>query len=234
VPRTKTYPNFSLILCICFSVIGLAILPLLLTQSAKFEVNFTNRRLLVGSLYSLVCLLGVVAVFHPKKCQNTFAFKKGATLENNPQTGEGSYKIFEGHHPNCRKFNANRIKTSGFVFCSACSGLLIGAILSMIGAMLYFFFRVSFPLDNFGFLIIGSAALLLGLLQIVFRSHQKLFVNGLFIVGSLLILISADLIGRSLFVDLYVLGLIVFLLSTRIMLSEWNNRRICLKCGNCS
>jgi hypothetical protein len=210
MPGTKKYTNFSLLLCVCFSVLGLVILPFLMFQSAKFEVNFPNGRFLVGSLYSLVCMLGIVAVYYPKKCQNSFVFKENATSESKSRTGEGSDLIFKGHHPNCRKFDGNRLKICGFVFCSACAGLLIGAIFAIVGTMLYFFFGTPFPLANLGILLVGSGAILLGLVQFVFRSYVKLIVNSLFVVGSLLILISADLISGSLFIDLYVLGIIVF------------------------
>jgi hypothetical protein len=135
MPGTKKYTNFSLLLCVCFSVLGLVILPFLLFQSVKFEVNFPNYRFLVGSLYSLVCLLGIVAVYYPKKCQNSFVFKENATSESKSRTGEGPDLIFKGHHPNCRKFNGNRLNICGFVFCSACVGLLIGAIFAMVGTM---------------------------------------------------------------------------------------------------
>jgi hypothetical protein len=231
VPKTKTHANFSLLLCVSFSVLALIILPFLLFQSAKFEVNFPNSKFLVGTLYSLVCLSGVVAVFYPKKCQNTFAYRKNAAFENKSQIDKGPDLVFEGHHPHCRKFDGNRIKIRGFVFCSACTGLLIGGFFALIGTVLYFFFGTPFPLANLGILLVGSGAMLLGLVQFVFRGYVKLIVNGLFVVGSFLILISADLINGSLLIDLYVVGLIVFLLMTRIMLSEWNNRKICLECG---
>ena len=105
--------------------------------------------------------------------------------------------------------------------------------MALIGTVLYFFFGTPFPLAYSGILLVGSAAMLLGLVQFVFRNFVKFIVNSLFVVGSLSLLISADLIGRNLLIDLYVLGLIVFLLLTRIMLSEWNNRKTCLECGSC-
>jgi hypothetical protein len=230
---TKAAMKFSLVLCVCFSVLGLIILPFLLLRSAKFEVNLPNDSFLVGSLYSLICGLGMVAVFYPKKCQNTFAFRENVISKRDSRTGEGSNLVFRGHHPECGKFDGNRISVRGFVFCSACAGLFVGALLALIGSVLYFFVGVAFPLDNFGVLLIGGVAMFLGLVQFVFRSYAKLVVNGLFVVGSFLMLISADLISGRLFIDFYVLGLIVFLLLTRIMLSEWRNRKTCLYCGNC-
>jgi hypothetical protein len=234
VPPAKTSMNFSLALCICFSILGLVILPILLSQSAKFEANFPNRSFLVGSLYSLVCLLGIVAVFYPKKCQNTSSFRDNAALEKNSGLVKGSAMAFEGHHPNCKEFDGNRVKIFGVVLCSACTGLLLGAILALTGASFYFFLGTLFPLANLRILFVGILVMLLGLAQFVFRTYLKLIVNSLFVVGSLIVLISADLIGGNLLIDLYTLGLIVFLLLTRIMLSEWNNRKTCRECAGCN
>ena len=58
-------------------------------------------------------------------------------------------------------------------------------------------------------------------------------VNALFVVGSCIVLVAADLAARSFLVDAYVLGLIVFMLWFRILLSEWNNKKTCLMCGRC-
>jgi hypothetical protein len=233
MPGAKASTNCSLVLYVCFSVLGLAILPFLLFQSVKLQVNYPQSSFLIGCLYSLVCMLGIVAVYYPKKCQNTFSFRKNFALQKNSQLGKGSNLAFEGHHPNCRKFDRNRTKILGVVLCSACTGLLLGAIVALIGAALYFFFGTTFPLADLGILLVASVAMLLGMVQFVFRNYQKLTVNSLFVVGSLILLVSADSIGKNLIIDLYVLGLIVFLLLTRIMLSEWNNRKTCLECGSC-
>jgi hypothetical protein len=233
MPGAKTSTNFSLFLCVCFSVLGLAMLPFVLYQSVKFQVNFPQSSFLIGSLYSLVNTLGIVAVYYPKKCQNTFSYRKNVALQENSQLGKCSDVAFEGHHPNCRKFDGNRTKILGVVLCSACTGLFLGAILALIGAALYFFFGTNFPLADIRILLVASVAMLLGMVQFVFRNYLKWIINSLFVVSSLIILVSADSIGRNLFIDLYVLGLIVFLLLTRIMLSEWNNRKTCFECGSC-
>ena len=75
--------------------------------------------------------------------------------------------------------------------------------------------------------------MLLGLAQIKVGGYIKMAVNALFVVGSFISLVAADLAGQSLLVDAYVLGLIVFMLWLRILLSEWNNKRICVACGRC-
>jgi hypothetical protein len=79
----------------------------------------------------------------------------------------------------------------------------------------------------------GEVLMLVGLAQIKLRSYVKMGVNTLFVVGSCISLVAADLAAQSLLVDAYVLGLIVFMLWFRIWLSEWNNKRVCSECGRC-
>ena len=75
--------------------------------------------------------------------------------------------------------------------------------------------------------------MLLGLAQIKFAGYAKVLVNVIFVVGSFMTLVETDLLGGSILVDLYTLGLIVYMLWFRILLSEWNNERICQRCQLC-
>ena len=51
-----------------------------------------------------------------------------------------------------------------------------------------------------------------------------------FVLGALLIFIEIDFVIHSLFFDLFVFCLIVFWLSTRIALSQWDHEVICSGC----
>jgi hypothetical protein len=82
-------------------------------------------------------------------------------------------------------------------------------------------------------LAVGEVLMLAGLAQIKMGGYVKVAANTLFVVGSFICVVEVDLVGRSLLVDFYVLGLIVFMLWFRILLSEWNNKRICMACGLC-
>ena len=75
--------------------------------------------------------------------------------------------------------------------------------------------------------------MVLGLTQIKFAGFAKVAVNVVFVVGSFVTLAEADVLGGSVLVDAYVLGLILFLLWLRILLSERNNRRTCQMCHWC-
>jgi hypothetical protein len=93
---------------------------------------------------------------------------------------------------------------------------------------------VDFGTGSLWVLVAGEVLMLFGLAQIKMRGYIKMVVNALFVVGSCISLIGVDLTGQNLLIDAYILGLIVFMLWFRILLSEWNNKRICLACGRCT
>ena len=111
--------------------------------------------------------------------------------------------------------------------------MLIGAVTVFIGAILHFFVGLELVWSSIWLLLLGEILMLLGLAQIKFAGYVKVFINVIFVVGSFVTLVETDLLGGSILVDLYALGLIVFMLWFRILLSEWNNRRICHTCQSC-
>ncbi len=119
------------------------------------------------------------------------------------------------------------------MFCAACSGLLIGAVTALTAGVLYFFVGINMAVGVVWLIALGEALMTIGLVQIKFAGYIKTSVNAGFVVGSFLTLAGADALGESILVDFYVLGLIVFLLWLRILLSEWNNERICGMCKSC-
>jgi len=227
--QQTNHSSFLLLFLVAVSLIGLALVPLLLlqpnlqTESSPYRVPF------ISAIYSGICIGGIVAVFYPNKCRVMFQ-KPSVSLDSKEQ--KTSELPFKGHHPNCENFANNRISIRGSVYCAACSGLLAGAIAALVGAILFsigFFSRAG----NLWVLAVGEGLMLIGLTQIRIGGYAKVTVNALFVVGSFISLVAADLVGRSLLVDTYMLGLIVFMLWFRILLSEWNNKRTCVACSRC-
>ena len=216
------------------SILGLAIIPVLLQQSNKPLSDVAFNRLLIGSLYTVLCLLGISAVFYPRKCEESFIVRTQSKTSKNPRIEPASKSVpLQGHHPDCEEFSANRIYLRQYVLCAACTGLLAGAIISLTVALFYFFIGIEFMPADSRILLIGYAGLFAGLGQFKLSGYAKMIANLSFVLGSLITLIIADLEGGSLLIDLYVFGLIVFLLLTRILISEWNNSRTCVKCETC-
>lgn len=222
--------KFFLLFLVAIAFAALALIPILLV-SPNLQTDQTSlRHPLISAAYTVVCVGGIAAVFYPNKCM---MFKKpvSSTRLNEPSA---STLEFRGHHPNCENYTANRITIRGLAFCSACSGLLIGAIAAIIGVAAYSLGLLSLAAGSFWAIAGGESLMLVGLAQIKTGGYVKLAVNALFVFGSAIMLIEADWAGQSLLVDVYVLGLIVFMLWLRILLSEWNNKRTCLACGRCS
>jgi hypothetical protein len=222
--------TFSVAFLLAVSIIGLALIPIVVLQPNLEQVRFFLGNSLVGILYGAICVLGIAAVFYPAECKKMFQRTQNPVLESRkPSTPVG----IKGHHPNCQNFSGNRIRVGRRTFCAACSGLLIGGIIALTGGAFYFFAGLGAALSSIWLLIAGEIMMVLGLAQIKFARYSKMIVNTIFVVGSLVTLIESDLLGKSVIVDGYVLGLIVFLLCVRILISEWNNQRICQTCYSC-
>ena len=230
-PQSSSYAH--LWFAICISVFGIVSLPLLLLQG-KPQVDFPFGRILVGSTFAAICTLGIIAVFYPKKCQNNFLSTHSELAKYGDATVLFGKTSFTGHHPACEKFSANRIQIRKTIFCASCAGLLVGAVIALVGTLLYFFLNATFFSTDLEYLVISSAGMLLGLVQLKFKGYAKLAANTLFVLFSFTTLVTVDFLGKNLLIDFYALAIIVAVLLTRITFSQWNNRRTCSKCRSCS
>lgn len=191
------------------------------------------RKPITGSIFALICIFGVVAVFFSEKCSKMFYMHKG---EKSTKTNAENlyppnvFPKFKGHHPNCEGFSAHVICMNGHVLCAACTGLFVGAIIALIGNFLYFF--AGWNMRPIGLLIVlaGQIGIFLGLIQFKFKGYFRLTVNALFVFASFLVLVGMNELSQNLFVNLYMLLLIIFWLLTRILISQWDHWRICHKC----
>ena len=214
---------------IAVSLVGLALVNVLVLQPNLAFSSPPVRHGLVGGLYCVICVLGVAAVFYPAKCMGLF--QKQSPLSQT-SGASGSVRI-SGHHPDCQNFSGNRIRVNGREVCAACSGLLVGAIIALVGVALQFFVGLNLVSASVWLLALGEFCMVLGLVQIKFAGYAKVIANVVFVAGSFVTLAGADALGENMLVDIYVLGLIGFLLWLRILLSEWNNIRICKTCQVC-
>ncbi|MEM3068365.1 MAG: hypothetical protein QXH58_00440 [Nitrososphaerales archaeon] len=141
-------------------------------------------------------------------------------------------RIVHGHHPSCENFSSHEFRIKDKSFCTGCTGLLIGALISLFGAIIYFSSNLSIPTF---FIIIGFLGVALGLILPLLNLKQtvlRLLINAFFIFGVFLMLIGVDSLVQSIFVDLFLISLSIFWLFTRISFSQWNHQRICHECGN--
>jgi hypothetical protein len=201
-----------------FTVLVIAINPPMIYES------FLWRKPLIGSVFSLICILGTFAALFPRQCSRTFHFRK----ENMSLT---SHQIHSSsHHPDCGKFSAHVIRVGNYTLCAACTGLLLGAIIALVGTTFYFFNGRNVEGVSFSVVLIGTAGIILGFLQLKFRGFLRLLLNTFFVLGAFLILVGIDELAESLFADFFLTALIAFWILTRIQLSQWDHWRICSNC----
>jgi len=233
--------NLTVLSLISISLIGL-VLALMLLLYTPTSQDFPWRRPIVGSTYASICVLGAIAVFFPKKCSQTLnpkSWKTALTTTNGASQPEErktttlfGFKLTHGHHPNCESFRDHEFQIGNKTFCAGCTGLLIGALISLVTVSAYFLSPVQLdiviPLIGLGFITVLAGLLTPTL--ITGRSTIRLAMNALLILGMSSILVGTDTLLRSIQIDLYLISLDVVWLTTRISLSQISHERICTYC----
>ena len=228
-----TNPIFILMLTVSVSLFGLFTTLMLTLYPPTIQENLLWRKPLIGSIFTLICVSGIVAVFFPKKCSQTFDLRKTEKPAISNTEDPDFHKIpvtLKGHHPDSGKYSAHVIHMNNHVICAACTGLLLGALISIAGTTLYFFGGWDIGQTGFPIVLLGEIGIVLGFIQSKFKGYTRLVLNAFFVFAAFLTLIGIDKIAENIFIDLYLVFLIVFWLSTRIMISQWNNWRICRTC----
>lgn len=219
------------------SLFGLSIVATLALYPLPVSENFLLRKPLMGSIFGLICILGMLAVIFPGSCSRIIGFKgEGQQAPHVFYTAGNSEEkklTLRGHHPNCENFSTHVIQIGDKTFCAGCTGLLLGGLAACVGALLYFFGNLHVA-QNLSLLWISATGVALGLLQFplfnIPMGSIRLFINAFFAFGAFLILVGIDGIAQNIFVDLFLVVLIVFWLFTRIVLSRWDHERICKLC----
>ena len=235
----KHYHSFNITFLIIMSFLGLLFISVLTIFPPTVTGNFPWRKPLIGSIFSSICVLGIVAIFSPTRCSKILKLRKKEKLANSSSAKHISHGLsssLQGHHPRCGKYVAHIFQVRNKTFCAACVGLLVGGLVAFLGTVIYFFNFWTFAEYGTLFVLVGSLWVGLGLFQFKFRHIFRLFVNTFFVLGALLILIGIDKIIRNLFIDFFVISLIKFWLITRISLSQLDHEIICSRClvENCS
>ncbi|UCC58125.1 MAG: hypothetical protein JSW14_07175 [Candidatus Bathyarchaeum sp.] len=231
----KNYRNSDMTFLLLVSFLGLLIIAILTVFPPVVTGNLPWRKPLIGAIFSSICIFGVLAVFSPIQCSKILKLRKKENHSNSSSgksISHGSSSTLQGHHPSCGKFVAHVFQIRSKTFCAACVGLLLGGLLALAAALLYFFGKWYVVEQSSSLIVlVGILGVGLGLFQFKFRNLLRLSLNTFFVLGTLLILIGIDEFVQSLMVDLFVVCLILFWLFTRISLSQWDHKRICSDCN---
>jgi hypothetical protein len=237
--------RFYLSFLVSVSLFGLLFVTLSAVFPLPIQEETSWRKPLIGSVFGLICLLGMIAVFFPARCSTVFhtdetekrnhvVFREDNMVFYKTTTILG-LKITHGHHPNCKGFAAHEFQIGKKTFCTACIGLLFGAFITLLGVASYFFQGWNIGENSSWFLISGVLSVGLGLFPYMFFDVQwrliRFLSNAFFIFGTFLILAGMDAVANSLILDFFVISLSVFWLFTRILLSKRIHNGICQTCN---
>jgi len=224
--------SFDITYLVIMSFLGLFLTGMLTVYPPIVHENILWRKPLIGSIFGLICVFGILAVFSPAQCSRVFDFgkEKRSRLYFGKFASHGASSTLQGHHPDCENFAAHVFRIGDKTFCAACSGLLLGGFLALFGTPLYFFGNWHVEQSSSLTVWVGVLGVGFGLFQFKFRSFVRLFLNVFFVLGTFFILIGVDKLVHSVTVDLFLVALTVFWLFTRIALSQWDHERICYAC----
>lgn len=228
--KKGTKPDFMLQFMIAISLLGLLTTLLITIYPPTARLDFFFRKPLIGSVFVLVCIGGGTAAIFPRTCSTSFTSHIPIS-HSDPNVKNKSAPVSKGHHPGCGKFSAHTIQFRGVSYCAACMGLTVGAALAVATTVPYFFLGLKIEQFSLSAALIGHLGPALGFAQFRFKGWARLAVNTLFVLGSAWVLTGIDQNAGSLFVDLYVIGLIMLWILTRILISQWDHSRICISCG---
>lgn len=231
--------SIILLFLVFVSFFGLALALVVAAIPPKGQDDSAIRKPLVGSALGLVCVLGILAALHPDSCTGIIGFKnRGKTVHS---FREPRAEVMRGHHVACEPYSTHVLKIGNRALCATCSGLLVGAVIVLVGTCWFFF--GSFPISGEPLVLVslGAAGVVGGLLYAVvpskFQTGFTRFLAGLLLpIGTFFIVAGVESASESLSSDLFFVALSVLWLSTKMSLSRWEHRGICERCslGLCS
>jgi hypothetical protein len=229
--ETRLPLPFVLKFMLFVSLFGALTTLLLVADSPTARTKVFLQGPLVGSIFIVICASGIVAALWPRKCSISFGSHVfNATFRQEPKA---MFSLgWEAHHLSCGKFSTHTIRFGRVSYCAACSGLALGAILAVAMSATYFLFRVGIERFSLLCVAIGLLGPVLGFMQFRLKGWVRAGANAFFVFGTSLVVIGMDQQIGSFDVDLYVIGLAVFWIMTRIAISQWDHSRICLTCNH--
>jgi hypothetical protein len=228
---------------VAVSLAGLGLLSVLVFYSQVPIMGSQFRKQLATTVFVLICLLGILAGKSPSTCLNIIDIKGSRKTSSSSSNGSSSIKEkirYVGHHPVCGNFSSHTISFGENIYCVGCTGLIVGAVISVIGSLIYVLFELNLGGVSQLLFWTGFIWVILGLIQHSIRDLGgfvvHLLLNILFVVGAFFLLVAVDVITESFILELYLFGLIFYWIFARTKLSQLEHEKICARCGirNCT
>ena len=134
----KQYRISNRILSLLYLIVALFTLSLLAVLTFKYQISviiFPLQRRLTGLFFATICLIGIMVGVFPSRSSQILHFRRrNKIFSKNSQTNlQKRPVVYKGHHPICENFNAHVLQIGGKKYCAGCTGLIIGAVISLFG-----------------------------------------------------------------------------------------------------
>lgn len=223
--------NVTLTFLIAVSIFGLFLSTFFVVYPFTQEDGFAYRKLVAGTAFTMLCVLGIFASLFPSSCSAIPKFKKQNKQEKSADTLHKA--TFQAHHPPCDNYSTHILVVGKMKLCATCSGLMVGAAVVLFGAGLYFFGSYSFG-DPLLLFLVGAVGVALGLIQSALPKYSNGFIrfiaSTLFVVGTFLMLVGLDDSVKNISIDLFFVAISLLWILTKIALSERDHQRTCSNC----
>ena len=222
-----------------FSLVALILIPLIVLRTMIEPPGLATNTQLVGLVFIIICLLGAVVGVRPSSFSRSNHKKPKQTEPDDSQESETLKQrpTPQGHHYSCDHFSDHVLNIRNKVFCAGCTGLTTGAIISVYGGILYFFFAISL-INTLLVFWIGFSGAFIGIVQHqLYRALSvrigfiRYILNVVFVLGAFFLLVGTNQLVGNFVVDIYVLCAILLWIINRIMISASEHDRICVQCG---
>jgi len=236
-----TFRNLTLAFLLFVSFFGFLLVGVLGFKSPASQESFPWQKQIVGIVYGIICISGILAALFPKSCLQILNPRRKKMVPNDLEQSKAISRAVnvQGHHHMCGHFSSHVFNIRSKTFCASCTGLLTGGLLAFVGTVLHFFCNWHIGGSLFLF-VIGVSGVALNMLSILLfdvwiRHLVRVCLNFFFVFGTFLILVAVNEQTQSFGLNLLVTSFSVFWLLTRILLSQWRHERICNTCGvkNC-
>jgi hypothetical protein len=219
---------------ITVSLIGLLFLILMIFAFPTSKLEFYFQKPIIFLIFVLICFCGILAGIFPQKCLKLMPSDYSHNKRLEKLKREKISVKFQGHHPNCGNFSNHIIHLNNQIICAGCTGLVIGAIISLLATFIFLIYGSIFTENGLLIFWLGYTGASLGLLSQIFLNininYVKLFTNLILVLGTFLLLVGIEKITNNLYIELYLLILALIWILMRINLSKTEHDKICSAC----
>jgi len=222
-----------LIIHLVISNIGLIVVSFLVFFPSNY-VEITWQKQIISIVFAALCFFGMIAVFFPNICSK-IAFGNKQNNNNTINLSSDKFssffgiKLIHGHHSTLKQFSNHEFRLRNKSICAGCFGLFIGGFISFIGIIMYNFLDIVFFGVPQQLVWLGVVSVVLAIFSPIFynvSSFVRIFLNIFLILGMLFILIGIDILFSSFGINIFLIGLFIFFIISRISVSKYNHEKI--------